>query len=97
MSKLRMKSSSLNAHLFELRITESPTCECGYFYEDSVHYFFVCPLYNQERVLLHNYVARRAPFTLHSLLYGCQNLNNEENEKLYVEVIKYIDSTRCFD
>ena len=97
MSKLRMKCSDLKAHLFELKLIENPTCECGYFYEDSIHYFFVCPLYNQHRITLHNYAAPIVPFTLHSLLYGCQNLTSEQNMNLYLEVIKFVENSKRFD
>ena len=45
MAKIRMKCSNLRAHLFELKIIENAACDCGYFYEDSVHYFFVSVFY----------------------------------------------------
>ena len=97
MSRIRMKCSDLKAHLFELKIIENPTCNCGYFYEDSVHYFFICPQYAQQRIILHNNINHLAPFTIRTLLYGCENLSKQENVNLLNLVFDYIEETKRFD
>jgi hypothetical protein len=97
LSRLRMKCSNLKAHLFELKIIENASCSCGYFYEDSVHFFFVCPLYNQQRTILHNKINPRVPFTLYTLLHGCKDLSIQENVTLYNLVLNFVENTKRFD
>ena len=97
LARLRMKCSNLNGHLFQLKIIENSSCRCGYFFEDSVHYFFVCPLYVQERNILHNFVAPLGPFNLKTLLYGNSDLSKTDNLSIMQEVIRYIKTTKRFD
>ena len=97
MAKLRMKCSNLNAHLFQLKLIDDPSCKCGYFFEDSIHFFFVCPLYNGPRTILHNLVGPHAAFTLHTLLYGCTDLGFDLNKSIYLGAIKYINDTKRFE
>ena len=97
LARLRMKCSDLKGHLFQLKIIDNPTCKCGYFYEDSIHYFFVCPRFTQQRNILHNYVIAHAPFTLQILLNGSPDLDNETNTDIYQHVIRYIEGTKRFD
>ena len=66
LSRIRLKCSNLKAHLFELKIINDPSCSCGYFYEDSIHFFFICPLYIQQRTDLHNKINPLLPlYTAH--------------------------------
>ena len=97
LSRIRLKCSNLNAHLFEMKIIGNPSCRCGYFYEDSIHFFFVCPIYNQQRNLLHNNINQTVPFTLRSLLYGCQDLTLAENKEMYNLVLQYVETSKRFD
>ena len=96
MAKLRMKCI-LNAHLFQLKLVDDPSCKSGYFFVDSTHFFFVCPLYNGPRAILHNLVSPCAPFTLHTLLYGCNDLDFDIKKRIYLGVIKYINDTNRFE
>ncbi len=43
---------SLKGHLFDNNIIEDSACQCGFVKEDEMHYFFVCPLYKNERIIL---------------------------------------------
>ena len=44
MSKLRMKCSQLDSHLYRHHLLESSACEsCGHYAEDTEHYLFHCP------------------------------------------------------
>ena len=96
MSKLRTNSSNLNGHLFLLKLTDDSKCKCGYFFEDSTHYFFVCPLYSVPRTALHNFISPHAPFTIHTLLYGHADINSNLNNTIYLQTINYIESTKRF-
>ena len=47
-TRIRTKCSSLNHHLFQKNIVQSPLCQCGEV-ESSFHYFFRCRLYHRIR------------------------------------------------
>ena len=53
-AQMRMQCSKLNGHLFQLHVTDSPECPCGYCIEDSKHFLLNCPLYNipRQRMML---------------------------------------------
>ena len=52
LTRLRNGCSSLNADLYRVNLTISPTCQCGHAYEDVFHFFFQCNIYtNQRRTL----------------------------------------------
>jgi len=96
MSKLRTKSI-LNGHLFKLNLTNDPTCQCGYFFEDNNHFFLSCPLYVTYRTALSNFISPNAPFTVNTILYGCENINPNLNKEIYINTIKYIENTNRFN
>ena len=48
-SRLRMKMSHLNSHLFIIKKVNSPECTCGYDNENIEHFLFYCPKYATER------------------------------------------------
>ena len=50
--QLRNEVSDLNHHLFQSHLSESSRCACGIDTEDNYHYFFICPLYTRERIVL---------------------------------------------
>ena len=97
MARLRMKCSILKSHLYEIRAIDSPQCICGYRCEDLYHYFFICPLYNAPRAVLHNKVANLAPFTLRTLLFGRSELSPEVNQFIYEETITYVINSNRFE
>ena len=51
-TRLRLKSSQLNAHRYAQGKTESPSCSCGYPKEDTQHFLTLCPIYNSARATL---------------------------------------------
>ena len=48
-AQLRMGCSQLNSHLYNLHVKDSPSCQCGFNYEDASHFLLNCPWYVQER------------------------------------------------
>ena len=69
-AQLRLKSSNLNAHLVALHVLDEPMCSCGLDVEDNSHFFFMCPLYNNERQILFNEVNLLCDVSLDTLLFG---------------------------
>ena len=57
-TRIRMKCSLLHAHLADRHIIDDASCQCGHLREDSLHYFFICNLYNRQRALLHQVVLQ---------------------------------------
>ena len=93
---IRMKCSALNHDLYSNHITDSSECICGHNVEDATHYFFVCPNYNMQRAILHDEIIPHAPFNLHTILHGVENLPQPVNELLANAVHNYIESTSRF-
>ena len=48
-ARRRMRSSSLNEHLYIKNIIDSPNCFCGEI-ESTPHYLFKCPKYTRQRI-----------------------------------------------
>ncbi len=71
----------------------SPSCACGADIEDTYHFFYVCPLFNNERqILLHN-IAHFHITHWDMLLYGNDYLEFDDNVSLFRAVHKFIEST----
>ena len=97
-ARLRMKCSSLNGHLYDMYIVESPRCSCGYTYENTEHYFLHCNLYNTQRAqLLTNVYNYTQSITTDTLLYGDCKLNDESNRNIFSSVHKFIAETKRFN
>ena len=88
-----MKCSMLKADLFKNGLIESPGCACGAANEDTFHYLFECQNFRVERDRLQNLVIPLAPFTVQTLLFGSDNCTLQENEKIFLAVHSYINST----
>ena len=95
-ARIRMGCSSLNHHLFNNHVSDSSKCMCGYPCEDALHYFFVCELFTRQRLQLHDSIIQYAPFNLHTVLYGRQNLNMSVNKFIFDAVHLYIKETSRF-
>ena len=97
LARLRMNCSNLNGHLFNLKLTDNPSCPCGYFFEDSVHFFFYLSIVHTGKPHLHNYVSRLARnFNLSVLLHGSPNLGTQDNASIIKSVILFIKATMRF-
>ena len=96
-ARIRIGCSKLNNHLCNnLHVIPSSLCDCGYEDETPIHFFFTCPLYNQQRAELHNSIIQLTTFSLHTLLYGDNNLTHNENKLLFDAVHKFIKDTNRF-
>jgi hypothetical protein len=55
-AQLRLNCSKLNNHLYSLHVLDNPSCPCGSENEDIFHYFYVFPLYtNQRQIMLQQF------------------------------------------
>lgn len=48
-TRMRLKTSALNAHLFRIGLTQTPQCRCGYKNEGSAHFILFCPNFAHPR------------------------------------------------
>ena len=63
-TRLRLKTSDLNAHLFKIGSVESPQCRCGYKNEGSRHFVLFCPIFAFARdALLQNVINAMPEFS----------------------------------
>ena len=92
-TRLRLGCSRLNAHLFKIGVIDSPQCSCGTGIEDTLHYFFICPMYSNLRVDLSSKIIPIAPFTSATLLFGNKDCSLDQNYTIFTAVHEYIVKT----
>jgi hypothetical protein len=52
-----IKSTSLS----RVNLKNDPRCVCGHLFEDAIHFFLECPLYQHDRTSLCNYFNNIVP------------------------------------
>ena len=87
----------MKGHVHDLKIIDSPECQCGHEFEDTYHYLFVCALYNRPRVILHNTVTSCTSFTHRTVLTGWENLSEKVNSEIIKGTLKFIADIKRFD
>jgi len=88
-TRLRHQCSSLGADLFRANIVNDPSCPCGCPLEDAIHYLLECSLYTNARM---QSFINSTPYTvisIETLLFGFDNLTNENNLIVFRNVQKY--------
>ena len=90
-----MRCSALNSHLKDMKIVEDNSCSCGYYQEDTEHYFFQCQQYQQHRAIF-NEIDDNMPRHTETFLYGDRNATVDQNAKLFAIVTKFIAKTKRF-
>jgi hypothetical protein len=97
-ARMRISNSPLKADLFKfLHVIDSPLCPCRTgVEEDAKHYFFNCPLFQEQRRVL---VADLLPYSfeiVEPLLFGLPEENHAINIHIFSAVHKYIKDTKRF-
>ena len=96
-TRIRLKFSNLNFHLFNYSLIGSPNCKHCNLPETPNHYFFICTQYNIERdemlqkisrILQANNVNNR--ITLELLLCGSKKLSYQLNTHIFCAVHSFI-------
>ena len=96
-TRLRHLCSSLGADLFRATIVNDPNCPCGCHLEDDIHYLLECSLYTNASMQL---IMNFTPYTvisIENLLFGSDNLPDENNLIVFRNVQKYIHHTNRFE
>ena len=93
-ARLRLGCSSLQHDLYRKNIIDSPLCVCGS-PETTSHFFLQCPRYTVQRQTLLNTLPCIP--TINNILFGNDQLSPVLSRQLYLDVQKYISSTKRFD
>jgi hypothetical protein len=96
-TRLRHQCSSLGADLFRGNIIIDPSCACGCPSKDPIHYWLECPLYTNASMQL---IMNFTPYTvisIENLLFGSDNLPDENNLIVLRNVQKYIHHSNRFE
>lgn len=94
-TRIRHQCSSLNADLARVHITNDPKCRCGAAYEDAIHYFMECPLYQNERTTLINSLNIQ-DFNIETILFGNDDYSDQLNSNIFGKVRIFINQSKRF-
>ena len=86
----------MNSDLFQNHLSAVKACTCGGEIEDVEHFIFICPLYVNQRLRLFHSTREFHPLNCRKLLFGDDNLTNEQNAQIFENVFKYIKDTERF-
>ena len=97
-TRIRLGCSKLKSDLhFNLFVEDDPFCTCDRVIEDAYHYFFICPNYTDQRLVLLNSVSQITEPRLSYLLRGNYELSVNDNDKLFKHVQTFIQETTQFN
>ena len=100
-TRMRLGCSLLKGHLhYNLHVEDDPSCRCGNEIEDPYHFFFVCPLYDNQRRMLLESLSHSIPDVaprLSILLRGDPRSTNTINEHIFNFVHVYFKDTKRFN
>jgi len=96
-SNLRMGCSDLNYdRCYNRHVIDNPECHCGAPRKTAYHYFMECNLYDNQRTSLRNVTERFTNFTLQAILFGRDEITNDENRTIFDAVHTFIIETERF-
>ena len=87
----------MGADLFRANIINYPSCDCGCPLEDAIHYLLECPLYKNARMQLFMSITPYTVISIENLLFGSDNLTDENNLIVFRNVQKYIHRSVLID
>ena len=76
--------------LYSHSVEDDPFCTCDRVIEDAYHYFFICPNYNDQRLVLFNSVSQITEPRLSYLMWGNYELSVNDNDKSFNHVQTFI-------
>jgi hypothetical protein len=96
-TRLIHQCSSLGADLFRANIISDPSCACGCPLEDAIHYLLECLLYTNARMPLFMSITPYTVISIETLLFGSDNLTDENNLIVFRNFQKYIHHSNRFE
>ena len=95
-ARIRNKCSNLSHDLFINHLSPNPLCSCNSEIENAEHFFFRCPKYLNERVILFRETRIHHPLNINKLLIGDTNESIETNNLIFKAVHNFIKNTKRF-
>ena len=95
--KLRNNCSDLYYDLYYNHLHDSPICDCLEDIENAEHFIFKCSRYNISRLILFNRTRAFHPLKVNAVLYGNQNLHDDDNRLLLDAVQAFIQDIKRFN
>lgn len=101
LTQLRNKCSDLNFDLHNDHLKDSPECTCTNNLETVSHFFQECPLYNDLRNNLFNFLdncaANHNHTSMETLVNGCLNCDGNTNKLMLHQIHYYIGKSNRFN
>ena len=95
-ARIRNNCSNLSHDLFNNHLIQNPLCSCNLEIENAEHFFFRCPKYSNERMILFQETHGFHPLNLNKVLTGDINETIENNTLIFQAVQKFIKCTKRF-
>ena len=95
-ARLRNHCSDLNSDLHLNHLRDNPKCACNSPVEDVDHFFFKCPLFSEQRIVLFTNTRPYHTLNANKLLNGIPELTDNQNNVLFLEVQRYIKTSNRF-
>jgi hypothetical protein len=96
-TRLRYRSSSLNADLFRVHLANDPgCCICGCAFEDTIHFILEWCLYNEAREELKLRLVILHELKIEVILFDNDTLTEMQNLQFFKYVQLYIKRTKRF-
>ena len=92
-ARLRMSCSNLNADLVSRYISDDKTCACGDPIENAEHFLLHCQNFTHARRHIQNLGI---PVDAQILLYGSEELSDNENKQIFIAVQNFIVESARF-
>ena len=96
--QIRNNCSRLKGDMYSNFISDSPICQCGNEIENSNHYFFHCPLYNntRQKMLRSLHFVPPGELNTETFLKGSNALDGNHNQRLFKIIFIYIKESQRF-
>ena len=95
-TRLRHRSSTLGADLFRVNLTEDPSCQCGWPFEDCIHFFLECPLYVNQRNSFIDTIEEAGDEKITTILFGNELASNATNRNNFIKITSFIQQSGRF-
>ncbi len=97
LSRIKLKCSGLNEHLFLNHIEENRNCACGANAETAKHYLIECTRYENIRNDMISEIPNGFELSLKTILEGDDRKSEKDNEALFKATTKFITKSNRFN
>ena len=95
-ARIQNNCINLSSDLFMNHLSPSSMCRCSDESGEAEHFFFRCSNYNYDSVTLFQSTRNYHPLNINILMFGDENLTDENNINIFTAVQTFIKDTRRF-